>query len=424
MDRFGRRLGCALVAFLGLASSPFVFAQSGEIWQTSSAAMAACSTAQSAWLARGSYGGIYTSCVVDSCFLDESNLMVVARFGRSSASDSCYGVNDFVSYFSDNSIPYSGAGFTGSRTGRIEFDFVEVDEPDPVECEVGRQTSGWKAPTPNGTGLVCLSGCEVSISLSPPPGPLYVGEYTGDQCLSDTPDPLPVSNNDLPTDPDAPGTDEPNDPDAPPDTGGGGFTCDSPPVCNADGISCSMLYQQWRTRCDAQISDLTRDEKLDRIGDGLNEGFDDIGRSLGGIGDSLDGIDGSLDGIADGIGDINAKMDGIGDTLDGIGDGVGDLNSKVDGIFGDGEGVGDDWGLGGLPGGRDLLLDSSSLDDSGFGMSRSCPAVLTEGTTFSFFGNQYTLKFEMFCAMLELVGQILVVLAAFVGVRILLRSVQ
>lgn len=269
------------------------------------------------------------------------------------------------------------------------------EPPEPCE-DLPTFTSPFQRPANTfASGNACSGGCAYSVKMIStgtfPVNNTLTWEWTslGRECTEEdsdsTTEPFDPDNPlDLP--PEDGGVDEPVDPGPGEDENGkgtssGGGSCDSPPACSGDAIQCNILYQSWAGRCATQ------------------EGFANVGEG----------------GIGDGAGEIVDAVDGVGGKIDGLGD-------KFDSAFGDSP-IDTSGPIDGLSVGN-VNIDASDLDDSGLSMSRTCPSVLTDSVDFSFFGNSYSLSFLPFCELLDLVGQLLVVLAAFVGVRILLGSVQ
>lgn len=414
MVRFARVFGCLLVGVLGLAFCVPAHAQEVGAFPTRSAASAACSAAENAWIARGPYGGgFFVPCLISSCS-EFSETSFELDLGRTTSTyPQCTRTSDVRGYFNDQSIPYSSN--PGSGGGVFRFSFLEDDEPD--QCVVDEVVPGFKAPTPSGTGSACILSCRYNVFIGAPDADGYIYEAlgTGESCNGTNAIPEAPGGNDLPPDPEAPGTGEPSDPEAPPDTGGGGFQCDVPPVCNSDGVTCSMLYQQWRSRCDSLINDAEVGDQLDRIGDGI----DRIGEGLG----NLDGLGDSIDGLVDGLGGLGDSIDGLGDGIDRIGDGVDGLRDDLESGWSDG-GVGDPGdgpgGFGGLVGQRVLTPDS--FDGSGMGFPRTCP----KWSDISFpvpGGNVIVIpisEFEGHCLLFEITGWLILGFAAFWSARILM----
>ena len=65
-------------------------------------------------------------------------------------------------------------------------------------------------------------------------------------------DGIPDQRDPFPNDPTNGGSDPGQDDGDSDNSAGGGGTCGAAPTCSGDGILCGILYQQWRTRCDAQ----------------------------------------------------------------------------------------------------------------------------------------------------------------------------
>lgn len=450
MVRFNWFLGCCLVGLLGLAPS-ISFAQAApaltSCQQYAAAAANACTI--------DSTTNTFRQLVVDvNCaYIEPSSAPenTVSYAYRARCLNSDGSVNAYPMepepgsapsiFFNNVSYPallpgvssaYQTAPISGVSVTLPYRGFISLgsSEPEP-ECPdwTAGEFSGWKAPTPNGSGNVCIDGCLASIALSSPPGPLYVGEWQGQTCTSsDAPAPLPVQDSDLPDDPEAPGTGEPGDPNAPPGTGGGGFHCDAPPVCNGDGVTCSMLYQQWRHRCTDQSDGIAAQEGFGRVVDSVNEGASSIGSSVDATTSAVNEAGLKIDGTTAAVNEVSNRLDGIGDNIAGIQTGVIETHNQLSGLRGDlggafsDGGVGADEGvLGGLVGG--VTLSTDSLDDSGWGLSRSCPTW--QNITFPLGGSMVTIPlsdFEGHCTIFEWSGLLLLALSAYVALRIFMKE--
>lgn len=439
MVRFIGFLGCCLVGIFGLV--PNSFAQA-------SAALAACQADMAYWEQIGLNWVQYNpenlcvhsapSCSPHTRVVDgqeRSGYVLNTTWGRADATVPCVGGGSAASN-QIGSPGSSGPGFTRSSFqfgnpalppyGGGYYFFYWSDEEEPVpECQAGITLYSWKAATPSGTGEICLNYCSYDVFISAPPGPLYEAVSNGRGCAQED-NGIPYNPDSDPFDPDSedPGTRDPSDPEAPPNSGGGGFHCDAPPVCNSDGVTCSTLYQQWRTRCDAERSDAERRDQLDRIGDGIDRIGDGL-EGLDGLGDSIDGLGNSIDGLGEGLDGLGDSIDGLNDGIDRIGDGVDGLRSDLESGWSDG-GVGDPGdgpgGFGGVIGNR--LIDPSGFDDSGFGFPRSCP--MWDDISFSVPNGSVIViplsDFEGHCLLFEITGWIILAFAAFWSARIIMTG--
>lgn len=410
-----------LVVVLGLISHS-VFAQSGKVWDYESQAHSACAAARSSWLAAG---GSNTPCIVPAnvCSHNASSKFFALSTGRTFTSG-CLFVSDPQSYWPGQSIRWTNLNIS---FGYFTFSYTNSgSEPEP-ECPgpSAPEFNGLKAPTANGTGDVCIEGCAASIALQAPPLPLFSGQWTGQTCVatpSNTPVPAGDPNDDpcSPGDSDCPGTGDPSDPEAPPGTGGGGIQCDTPPVCNSDGVTCSMLYQQWRGRCEAEYARIEQRDRLDRIGDSLDNGFADLSDGLGSLGDKVDAVGDKVDAVG-------TKVDAVGDKVDAVGDKVGEVNQSVKDLHADLEtgfstgGIGDpgDAAWGSVSSSTEIGV--GDLDASGMGFPRVCPVF--QNVNLNFGSISVTLPFadfDMHCSLLEWLGYIIVAFSAFWAARVLL----
>ncbi len=94
----------------------------------------------------------------------------------------------------------------------------------------------------------------------------YVPDQDGDG-IPDSQDP-DIDGDGIPNaqdpDQDGDGIDDPNDPspqgDEPESSVSGGGDCKSLPNCKGDAIQCALLYQSWRTRCDALVDSAAAQE--------------------------------------------------------------------------------------------------------------------------------------------------------------------
>lgn len=143
---------------------------------------------------------------------------------------------------------------------------------------------------------------------------------------------------------------------------GGGGTCQAPPSCSGDGIACASLFQQWRTRC------------------------------------AIEGLSNQL-GNGDG-----------GGTGNGDGEGEGDDAAEYNGPDADEDPQGANRGT--------LGLGTNRIDESGFWSSRACPTlpVIPLGIFGSFDPN----SLAWFCDFVTIVRGVLILLGAFIALRILM----
>lgn len=411
-----------LAVVFGLISQS-AFAQAVGPFPYQSDALAACQSFQSSWRSQidsntnPNYGAFCYQSTAQQCSLSGSTYTLRGL--------GIYNYNNTICYSqipNTFSKPYSSA-----NTGSIIYYFT-FSQPDPEpECPgpSAPEFNGFKAPTANGTGDVCIEGCGASIALQAPPLPLYSGLWTGLTCTpspSNTPQPVGDPNDPpcAPGDSECSGTGNPSDPDAPPNTGGGGFQCDTPPVCNADGVTCSMLYQQWRGRCEAEYARIEQRDRLDRIGDSLDDGFADLSDGLGSLGDKVDAVGDKVDAVG-------TKVDAVGDKVDAVGDKVGEVNQSVKDLHADLEtgfstgGIGDpgDAAWGSVSSSTEIGV--GDLDASGMGFPRVCPVF--QNVNLNFGSIAVTLPFadfDMHCSLLEWLGYIIVAFSAFWAARVLL----
>lgn len=210
------------------------------------------------------------------------------------------------------------------------------------------------------------------------------------------------------------GTPDEFDPDTDSTWFSGGDNCNAPPSCSGDPIMCGQARIQWRIECntrdDAKVSggscgaipvcagknckaleyaQLLQQWRATCALEKMAEG--------GAVGDG-DGPTESYDPSVDALGVVDAFA-GEGDA---------------DGIFTDESA--NNGGQGGAPGG------TGELDTSGFGWSRSCPAL----PTISIMGATLDLNAAgaggAMCNWFQLAGQIVLILSALLSLRILASS--
>lgn len=151
-----------------------------------------------------------------------------------------------------------------------------------------------------------------------------------------------------------------------------GGTCDAMPICTGDkcdALEYSQLLMQWRSACAA--------EKLLGLGGGPGAGADP---NVARIADALTG---------------NAGNPNLGD------------DPGPGGAFSDESGYGPD----GYPG-------NGELDDEGFGFSRTCPVI----PSVNVFGSTVSFDTSVVCRWLTLGGQLVLVFAGLVSLRIMSGS--
>lgn len=408
-----RYLRCLLVVVCGLISSS-AFAADGVVFNSKSAAQQACSAFVSAWpsVVSSTAGSGYSVC--DNFCSESGNSYFFVPKLKLGSSGSCSTAGS-----PGNPVNFGSLNYTAFQGLSKTYSFVYNNDPQP-DCPgpSAPEFTGWKAPTANGSGFVCIDGCGANIALQAPPLPLFSGMWTGETCTpspSNSPEPASDPNETPcpPGDPQCPGTGEPSDPESPVGTGGGGFQCDSPPVCNADGVTCSMLYQQWRGRCEAEFARIENRDRLDRIGDSLDDGFSGLEQGLDALGNKVDSV-----------GD---KVDRVRQSVDSVGDKVGDVNQSIRSLHSDLEtgfstgGIGDpgDAAWGSVSSTTEIGV--GDLDASGMGFPRVCPVF--EDVTISFVSFSVVMPFSDFdlhCSLLEWLGYIIVAFSAFWAARILL----
>ena len=400
-----------LVAFLGLILfSPVSFAQT--VYPSFSEAMAVCNAFGQNFV-NTYYYGIHNKSFTCVNFPETNKILGQVYYRYTGTSNPNNSGSDTFCKMVGN--PPSGVNCRSTDDIYSTFPYLVDDIVPEPDCS-GKQefdSVSMRAPTNNGTGAVCYDGCSYSVSVwyqgTYPTGNLvFTFSPSGLSCVpsESEPDPIPYNpeNPNLPDDPlDLPpgdgGVNPGPDPGAGADENGkgsasGGVTCSAPPSCTGDSLQCNILYQTWSSRCATEL------------------GFQ--GLVEGGIGD--------VDNIVDAVDVVGNKIDVVGNKIDVVGNKIDGLGNKFDSAFGNSP-VDTSGPIDGLSVGN-VNIDASSLDDSGLSMPRTCPSVLTDSVNFSFFGNSYSLSFLPFCELLDLVGQLLVVLASFVGIRILLRSVQ
>lgn len=213
-----------------------------------------------------------------------------------------------------------------------------------------------------------------------------------------------------------PDADNDGEPDDDTDTGtfSGGDSCKVPPMCSGDSIMCGQSRIQWRIDCNTR-----RNQKISGGGCAPNTMPVCVGESC----DLMQyaqliqawNTRCAVEKLANGTGTPGGGENGDPD-FDAYGSGEADANALSDGgvtaadIFTDeSENNG---GAGGVPGG------TGELDTDGLGFSRGCvnlPSITVMGTTLDF----NAAAGSVLCDWMRLGGQFVLVLAAFVSLRIL-----
>jgi len=422
--------------FVLVLTAPSAYAASGVTFLDEGLAINACSVARNNAIASFNNPSYVLSNVQNSDCRKSGNsfyLQVFLCYKPTSPNGQC-GAN-YDSYILSPGGNVPSTDYTGNTTSSPpEFIFTYSNTPGNT-CSSRPELTNIRAPGGNGTGLVCDVGCQMSVAIGDPAlGPLYTASPTGQTCVVDAnnPAPIPYDPNEpeppkdpCPDDPnkECPGTGQPTDPETPPESGGGGFDCQTPPVCNSSTLACAQLYQTWKAGCVAENSANKLGEKFDAFGDKISDGLDDLGDKLG---EKIDGTNSRLDGIGE-------KIDGTNNRLDTVNDNLNDINSNIsqtrswlggllDDIFGDGSPIDDN---GTIPGVSERVSDVTygpdNFNTSGFGLPRSCPSLLTS-VSLPLFGNTYDFDFSQLCGLLDMIGRLLIVIASFWGAVILLRS--
>lgn len=212
-------------------------------------------------------------------------------------------------------------------------------------------------------------------------------------------------------------SDNDGEPDEGEDTGdfSGGDSCDVPPQCSGDNIMCGQARIQWRIDCNTRRN--------------VNISGGQCGSPPLCSGEKCDGMDYAilLTTWRTACALENANGDGDGDGV--AGDGppeafdVGEhAEQAVDAGAGDSSG-GCDTSTGAECGIGDHVVEvGATLDDSGLGFARACPSlpvVSVMGTTLDF----NAVAGGKFCDWMQLGGQIVLILAALMSLRILTTGV-
>lgn len=196
-----------------------------------------------------------------------------------------------------------------------------------------------------------------------------------------------------------------SDPDKP--TFSGGDSCDAPPSCSGDAIACGQARIQWRidcnTRADANIRGgacsampvcTGRNCKADEYAQLILQwratcAVEKLAEGAGGIGEE---------------GSDSANIKDIRDAVMSGGD-PGEEGSP-DGAFATGTGGEGGNGAGG---------EAGELDQSGFGWTRTCPTI----PDVDIMGQSIHFDTSIFCNWVKLGGQLVLVFAALMSLRII-----
>lgn len=406
-------------------------AANGVTFQTRNEASAACSLVENGWLSRGEFTvtGVTThiACVVNSCSLNSSTKTYSLQIGAY-ASDliTCqtsyvYRVQDYINSQSWDTTTQSNGGATFRYT-----------QENPT-CVAGVVINNIKAPTANGSGLACHNYCFVQVALQAPPSPLFSAMQTGESC--DVNNTLPAE--DPSSDPCAGqdpllcvGTGDPGS-QVPPGGAAGGIQCDSPPLCNSDGVNCAILYQNWANRCESQANSVKNAETLDSINDGIGgvkSELEGIGSGLGDITDKLDDLIDGQETTNEHLEDISSDSTQSKNFLEQIKDAISDIRSKLLGSSDPWGGATSEESFGISEEDIDKLkktvnLDMNDLDDSGFGLSRECPVWEDISFTIGISAVIIPLSgFTAHCEIFEWTGYLIVAFSFYFAAQILLSS--
>lgn len=182
----------------------------------------------------------------------------------------------------------------------------------------------------------------------------------------------------------------------------GGDTCDSPPSCSGDAIMCGQARIQWRIDCNTR-----RDVNIN--GGGCSSMPICVGKNCKAMEYSqlllqwrtACALEKASTGGGSGGGDADVKA--IRDAITGNGTADIGADGKPADAFSDESGYGED----GYPTGE--------LDTSGFGYSRTCPTI----PDVAVFGQTLHFDTSKFCQWMVLGGQIVLVMASLVSLRLM-----
>lgn len=327
-----------------------------------------------------------------------------------------------------------------------------------------------RAPTPNGTGVVCDLGCSMLVAIASTP-PYYDASPTGSTCIvgqggavspesvnttdvdedgqPNTTDPCPLDPANSCDAADSDGDGIPNGSDACPDDpdnlcpagdadGDGSPNSDDP--CPSDpgnecsgtgdpddpdgdgtaggGFTCSEppVCAGDAIQCAMLYQQWHTKCKVESGNASTKEGLEDVKDAIDGLGDGIDGVKDSVDGVKDSVDGLGSKVDGVGDKVTGL---RGDLAGFAsDGGVTNGAGLSE---LGGLF--KTKTIGTSSINSSGLGFSRQCP--MWNDISFSIGASAVTIPLSTFtihCQIFEWTGLLIVAFSAYVSIRILLRG--
>lgn len=315
-----------------------------------------------------------------------------------------YAVNATCDSSDDSADQCKNMGLT---TGYHYNNYTKTCEPDTQECPAGKEHNAKgecvEQACPKGMTLTQLGTCENEKNECPagevksPEGSCLPGEG---QCAAGE-----AKGKDGTCKRDADGDGKPDEGEEDGDTKptfAGGDSCDSPPACSGDVILCGQARIQWRidcnTRRDVNIQGGTCSSPPVCVGKNCKAleysqllmqwrtacALEKAG-SGGGNGDNAD-----VKAIRDAITGTNGQAN------------IGEDGSNS-GAFSDESG----YGQGGMPDGK--------LDTSGFGYSRSCPTI----PDVAVFGQTLHFDTSRFCQWMVLGGQIVLVMAALLSIRLM-----
>lgn len=296
----------------------------------------------------------------------------------------------------------------GLTSGYHYNNYTKTCEPDTKECPEGQENNakGECEPQkcPQGMTLTQLGTCENEKNECPagqiksPEGSCLPGEG---QCAQGE---AKGKDGTCKRDADGDGKpDEGEDDGETKPTFGGGDNCDSPPSCSGDVILCGQARIQWRidcnTRRDVNIQGGTCGSPPVCVGKNCRAMEYSSLLMQWRTACALEKAAGNT-----GSGGDNADVKAIRDAITGTNGSanIGEEGSNS-GAFSDESG----YGQGGIPDGK--------LDTSGFGYSRSCPTI----PDVAVFGQTLHFDTSRFCQWMVLGGQIVLVMAALLSIRLM-----
>lgn len=392
-----------LVGFLGLTTFS-VFAQG----VTSTEAYTSCLTSYSNWSTAVLASGKCGDHGVDYEFVPSSS-----GCQKASEPSKFYTYNQRINavYCSTGDSHFEGPTIAEcsdnvEKGGCASFYFSSFDgDPESNKCADVQSfdSSLLRAGTANGSGGTCYNGCSYNVSVG------YSGTWpaghmensfvpTGHACNGE-----PAATSDAPQGPlDVPGQTpdssvNPSDGQKTGPDASGGLTCDSPPACTGDAIACNQLYQSWAGRCkEGKDVDLSGVES--RLNTLHSDNLDTQSR--------LDTLHSDNVAIKGGLNELH-NDNGYLRT------GLNQLHNDNSDVFSSNGEVGDVSGVR-----QKIVLSPDSLDQSGFGFSRSCfiePIHVAVGSGF------VDVNFSDYCDILVWVGYLVVAFASFLSCYILIR---